>query len=134
MSFTTFFIYLLVLYWVFYVLDKKYKFVVRFQNKNNKVFRRIINLISIASFIALILLSNYEEYFNSLGIHEAYLQGILGFPLVLRYYINIKISEMITVRKQQFKNRDVEVTFCYYCGSELNGSNSCPSCGKELEL
>jgi rRNA maturation endonuclease Nob1 len=44
------------------------------------------------------------------------------------------ISKKYLVRKEELKNKDIEVTFCYYCGNKLNETAICPSCGEKVDL
>lgn len=127
-------IYLIILSFIFSYLDKKYKFVAKFELKVSKKFNILVNLMTVVSLIALLFLAIYEDYIVSLGLSIGYFQAIIGVPLVFRSYISTTISEMDRLRKEERKKRDVEIKFCYYCGSDLNGTNICPSCGKELEL
>lgn len=134
MDLIIFILYILVLGFLSSYLDKKYKIIDRFQDRTNKRFKRLANLISIISLIILLLLSAYENYFKSLDINITYLEWIFGLPLLLRINIGSMISEKNRMKNEEYKKRHVEISFCYYCGSELDGSSICPNCGKELEL
>lgn len=134
MTFLIFIIYIIVSSFVFNVLDEKYKLVVKFQDKKDRGFRRIINFISVVSFISLIILFVFEKHLKSLNIDIDYIKIIFVFPLFLRTYITDRIWQINKIVKEDSKKKYVEVTFCYYCGSELNGNAICPSCGKEMEL
>jgi hypothetical protein len=129
-----FIIYVFVLGFISSYLDKKYKIIDRLQDRTNKKFKRLVNLISIISLIIVLFLSAFESYFKPLGINITYLQFIFGIPFLLRLNIGSIISEKNRMKKEEYKHRHVEINFCYYCGSELNGRNICPSCGKQLEL
>jgi uncharacterized membrane protein len=115
-------------------LDKKYKIIERFQDRDNKRFKRVINLTAIISVIIILLLAACENYFNALDKSIGYVQWILAIPFLLRTYIRRMISEKNKMKKEEYKHKHVEISFCYYCGSELNRSSICPRCGKELEL
>jgi len=129
-------IYIIVSCWGCTVLDKKYKLVVRFQDKKNDGFKRKLNFISVVSFISLFLIHFLGKYLNywDIYIDIEYLQIIVSFALVLRIYISERISEINKVKTEGLESTKDEITFCYYCGSDLNGTNICPSCGKEIEL
>lgn len=134
MSIIIFFIYLMSLYWVFLKLDNKYDIVTKFQDKNNKKFKIIVNFLSIISFVFFIFSPIWEEYFRISGIFATLIKRISYIPLLFRWYISNRISEITRAEKEERKNRKVELTFCYHCGSDLNGYDICPSCGKEIEV
>ena len=56
---------------------------------------------------------------------------IFGIPLLVTIIGNSIIAKKYLVRKVAITNKDVEVTFCYYCGNKLNRNIICPSCGKK---
>jgi len=136
MNFFIYFIYFLSIYFLSSLLDKKYKIIDKFQDKNNKNFKRIVNSSSFASIIIVLTIPSLGKYFETLGIYITYLQGIFGIPFLFKMYIKNIISQKKIIEKENDKNKDknIKIDFCYYCGSKLDGSNICPSCGKELVL
>lgn len=134
MSIIIFFIYLMSLYWVFSKLDSKHNIVAKFQDKNNNKFKKVVNFFCIISFVFFILSPIWEEYFRTSGIFATLIKRISYIPLLFRWYISNRISEAVRIEKEERKNRKVELTFCYHCGSDLNGDNICPSCGKGIEV
>jgi hypothetical protein len=133
MNIIFFFLYITFLYWGFSYFDNKYDIVTRFQDKNNKRLRRLINLLSIGSFLFFCISPILEDYFNFLGTYVAFIKNIIFIPFIFRWYIGNRITEIIKVKKEELKNTKIKLTFCYFCGSDLNGENICPNCGKEIE-
>lgn len=134
MNFFTWFIYLVIMNLMALYLDKKYRIISRFEKKENKGFRRAINSICIVAGILIAILISFEDKLNSVGVNIVYIEVILGFPLYIRYYIHITIWELIRKRLEESKNKSIDLNFCYYCGSELDGSDICPSCGRVLDI
>jgi len=132
MNFFIFLIYFLSIYCLSSFLDKKYKIIDKFQDKKNKSFKRIVNISSFISIIIILTIPLLGEYFETLVIYIPYLQGIFAIPFLFKMYIKNIISQKKIIEK--VNNKDIKIDFCYYCGSELDGSNICPSCGKELEI
>lgn len=134
MTFFKFLAYIIIMYVIFKIIDVKFKLVTRYENKEEQGFRRIINISSIASLVIFLLLEAFDKKISSIGIKEIYLQILFGMPFMLRYFIKSEMTGKEAVTKRNNKNKDTEVRFCYFCGSELDGSDICPSCSKKLEL
>jgi len=98
---------------IFFILEKKYHLTLKYSN--NKKFRKLINFSSAIS----VLLS----LFIRLIINADY--AWMGCSLPFLLWIGLRMM---------IKQKKVSLTYCYYCGSELNGSNKCPSCDKELDI
>ncbi|MCM8711785.1 zinc ribbon domain-containing protein [Clostridium sp. SYSU_GA19001] len=132
MNLFVFIIYIFVLSLIFSYLDKKYKLAAKYELKVSKKVRVLVNIVSIALFVALMYLSEHEEYITSLWLKV--FQGIIFVPVAFRFYIYSVVSQIKRIEEEKRKKRDIEIKFCYYCGSGLNEGNICPNCGKELEM
>lgn len=135
-NFFIYFIYFLSIYFLSSLLNKKYKIIDKFQDKNNKSFKRIVNISSFISIIIVLTIPLLDKYFETSVIYIPYLQGIFAIPFLIKMYIKNIISQKKIIEKVNNKDKDkeIKIDYCYYCGSELEGSNICPSCGKELVL
>jgi hypothetical protein len=125
----------MVLYIIFYSLDKEYQLVSKYENKSNKQFRKIINFSSVTSvLLCLLIVPAFERYIHLIRLDVDYAQAVCSIPFLLRSYLRQKIAQKNSLLKENSKKKDIVLTYCYYCGSELNGSNICPGCGKKLDL
>ncbi len=130
-----FLLFILVLYIIFCSLDKKYELVSKHENNNDKQFRKIINFSSAASLIlTFLLIPAFEKYIKLINLNVEYVQAVCSIPFLLKSYIKEQITLNKSQIKENSKKKDVVLTYCYYCGGELDGSNICPSCGKELDI
>ncbi|SHH19375.1 hypothetical protein [Clostridium grantii] len=129
MKFTILIMYICIIFF----LENKYEIVNRFENKENTRFKKIINYMCLIAIILFLLVHLLLPKLNVHGIKNTYIESILSFPIFLRYYIHIRVREINRNKQQQIKKEPIQLNFCYFCGSELNGSNICPSCGKVLE-
>lgn len=84
-------------------------------------------------FIGLIMLTISLLFWLNI-VSRKDLGSIFGIPLLIMIIGNSIIAKKYLVRKVEITNKDVEVTFCYYCGNKLNRNIICPSCGKKIEL
>ncbi|TDT62834.1 hypothetical protein [Fonticella tunisiensis] len=123
--------FIIVIYIVFSLLEKKYALRARYEFY--KGFRNIVIFSTIFSFIAFILIEIFKNnYLNSIGINTEIIQIILFIPISLYLWIKNENQTEDSVQEKT-KYKDVEIDFCYFCGSELDDSNICPNCGKELD-
>lgn len=100
-----------------------------FKDKKKFVYsKRILLLVIGLIYISIILL------FWSNIVSKDDLGPMFSMPLLIMMIGTSIISKKYLVRKEELKNKDVEVPFCYYCGNDLNGNSICPSCGKKIEL
>jgi hypothetical protein len=108
-------------------------------NKLNALGKRkfvILNSIVIAILFPIIDELINDKTFTLSTQSVAHLLKKMLFWFVISY-ISFS-STWNTIKKEYIKElkqkSDVEIKFCYYCGSELNGSDICPNCGQKLIL
>lgn len=136
MDFIGFFLFIMVLSIIFYSLDKEYQLVLKYENKSNKLFRKIINFSSVISvLLCFLIVPAFDRYINLIRLDVDYVQAVCSIPFFLRSYLRQKLVLKNSLLKENSKKKDIVLTYCYYCGCDLKGSNNiCPSCGNKLDI
>jgi hypothetical protein len=116
---------------IFAFLERKYELCARYEYYRS--FKYIIILGAILSVICLGIIEFIaKDYLKNKGINIEILQAALVVPLFFYSWIKTEIKQR-NLLKEKEKRIEEKIDFCYYCGSTLDKSNMCPSCGREIE-